>query len=1180
MAKKQNEKEEDDSAKLKKSLVEIQQEILKLKIKIAGEDSKSAGYIEKMAKLEALRSNNQSEYFKIKKEINKIEKQRLLNDNKNKKNQLQALKNENELNNLTTKRIKQEESLTNRKDKNTEENKKRKLLEKEIYELQEKSQILMRSFNSDTQKNAELLGIAGKSIEDIAGNMQLIHKFSKGNSESAAAFSNAMDESVQIASSLDSLSSKMAENMENMNTKGYELIDTYQIERKIKEQMARIDINKEKMGVKQYALQKKMLDNQQKELDKLKLSNQKLSEQSKNIKESQLAMIGLVAAIPGGAFLLDKLGLRKILDGTKTIGETIKDWGKSAKKLAITLPAMALGGAFGFLINVVKKLVGVVFELDSEIHNLGKTFTISRTEAINMYKSLGDLALQMNVVGVGQKEFSESLGTLTEEYGIAADRLEKATMKSGMLQGITLLREKFQLTNEEALNFSNISSILNLSVDGLAMKAEKMTKGFMNTRQIFKALANVPQQMAVGMKNASTDLIKFVSKAKAMGIDLKGFQQVLDGFSDIESRLEKQFTAEVITGIHFGNMDEITYAAEQLNPAKAFDLIMQNISKIKDVKQLGATGLKATAELMMMSPEEFTANFNRYKKLSEVFGTSSPLEKMAEIEQMNAEQLRKEAEKSTRKAEKEFLMNLSKEKESADIAAEFEDKMSKIKLQLMQNLLPVIDQMHKTFNEFMNSEELKATIDTMAKTLPSLINGLMEVLKLLPGVLKGIINIMETFGIITKDAEGNVKDINKEWFTTEKLLAGIGVFFFGPSLLMGGIKLLGKGIVDITKGMLGFGKAAELAAVTTQQLPLPLVGGNPGGKSSVTPAKPKGKFAGKVGKFGGLASVAGGLALDYASGKAEEAGNIKTAGVLDIGSYAASGAGIGAMALAPLFGVGAGAGALIGGGIGAAYGLYQNWDKVSGKTQPQSQGSPAQKMQEALAQKNKIAQTVSSDGMQFQDGSQNLEKNVKVLEKINSDKIYQSSKSIWELSKAFDKLNETMIKYTSNSSANILDYSIKVLNGVDINKLQSFSNGINSIATSISLLNIYLSKLDFTKLQKTAETMQPSVGGIFSGFVSNVKSFFGFGETEQTKARTIPMNNTNVNQSTSSPTTPVNINTTALEQKIDKLITVISNMASQPTYIKIGEQTIEAIANEISWKKDRSIGVAKTYSGR
>ena len=119
MAKKQNEKEEDDSAKLKKSLVEIQQEILKLKIKIAGEDSKSAGYIEKMAKLEALRSNNQSEYFKIKKEINKIEKQRLLNDNKNKKNQLQALKNENELNNLTTKRIKQEESLTNRKDKNT-----------------------------------------------------------------------------------------------------------------------------------------------------------------------------------------------------------------------------------------------------------------------------------------------------------------------------------------------------------------------------------------------------------------------------------------------------------------------------------------------------------------------------------------------------------------------------------------------------------------------------------------------------------------------------------------------------------------------------------------------------------------------------------------------------------------------------------------------------------------------------------------------------------------------------------------------------------------------------------------------------------------------------------------------------------------------------------------------------
>lgn len=1161
MAKKQNEKDEDVSDQLKKSLVDIQADILRLKLKISKEDAKSAGYIEKMIKLEALRSKNQSEYFKIKKEINKIEKQRLANEEKDKKIQSEILKDETKLSDLTTKEIKQKDNLRKKY--------------KDIYDLQEKSQILMRSFNDDTQKNAELLGIAGKSIEDIAGNMSLIHKFSKGNSEAASVFSDAMGESVQIASSLDSLSSKMAENMENMKTKGYELIDTYHIERKIKEQNARIDINANKMGFSRYIVQKKMLDTQTQELNKLKAINTKLSEQSKSIKESRLAMIGLIAAIPGGAFLLNKLGLQKILDGTKSVGQSIKDWGKNAKQLAITLPVMALGGAVGFLINVFKKLIGLTFELDSEIHNLGKTFTISRTEAIGMYKSLGDLSLQMNVVGVGPKELSETLDVLTDEYGIASDRLTKATTESKWLQNLTLLREKLKLNSEESLNFAKISSILNISVDGLASKAERMTKGFMNIRQISKAIANVPQTVAIGFKNAATDLVRFVSKAKAMGIDLKTFHDSLEGFLDIESSLDKQFTAEVITGIHFGNMDQVRMAIENFDDEKAFDLMMANLSKVKDLKKLGRVGLKSIADSLEMSVDDFTKNFNRFRELEKVFGTTSPLQTMAKFQEMQAADIRKEAEKSKNKAEKDFLLNLAKEKESADIVTKFEDKISKIKIQLMEKLLPSIDNMHKIFNDFMDSNQLKDVISTMAKSMPIVLDSIMQVLKLLPTVLKGIISLMKTFGIVSEDGKESVAGINKEWFTTEKLLAGIGLYFFGPSLLVGGIKLLGKGIFELTKSMFGFGKAAQLAGETTKQIPFLF---NDAAKKT---GNLGGSFGGKgIGSLkGGLAGIAGGMLLDYGASKAEEAGNIKTAGVLDIGSYAASGAGLGAMLGTPFFGVGAGVGAAVGGGLGTAYGLYKNWDKFSGKETSNANNGAAQQMQAALAQKNSNYQNNTLSNMQLQTDDKTLEKNIKVIEKINSDKINQSSKSIWELSKSFDKLNEIMVRYTANSSVNILDYTIKTLNGVDVSKLQSFSNGIFSIANSISLLNMYLSKLDFNKLQRTAETMQPSVGGIFSGFVSNVKSFFGFGETEQTKARTIPMNNTNVNQSNSASPVAVNINTAALEQKIDKLINVINNMASQPTYIKIGEQTVEAIGNEISWKKNRNVGVANTYSG-
>jgi hypothetical protein len=86
----------------------------------------------------------------------------------------------------------------------------------------------------------------------------------------------------------------------------------------------------------------------------------------------------------------------------------------------------------------------------------------------------------------------------------------------------------------------------------------------------------------------------------------------------------------------------------------------------------------------------------------------------------------------------------------------------------------------------------------------------------------------------------------------------------------------------------------------------------------------------KLSKFGisrlagGAGSILGGLALSYGADAAEQAGYTKTSGALSTGSYALTGAGTGAMFGGPV-------GALIGGLIGGGIGLYQNWDKITGK---------------------------------------------------------------------------------------------------------------------------------------------------------------------------------------------------------------------------------------------------------
>ena len=89
-------------------------------------------------------------------------------------------------------------------------------------------------------------------------------------------------------------------------------------------------------------------------------------------------------------------------------------------------------------------------------------------------------------------------------------------------------------------------------------------------------------------------------------------------------------------------------------------------------------------------------------------------------------------------------------------------------------------------------------------------------------------------------------------------------------------------------------------------------------KSFPTPFSP---LLGKIG--GGIGGLLGGFALDAGADMATEAGYTKTGGLLSAGSSAAIGAGLGAM-LGPL-------GALAGGIIGGGYGLYQNWDKITGR---------------------------------------------------------------------------------------------------------------------------------------------------------------------------------------------------------------------------------------------------------
>lgn len=116
------------------------------------------------------------------------------------------------------------------------------------------------------------------------------------------------------------------------------------------------------------------------------------------------------------------------------------------------------------------------------------------------------------------------------------------------------------------------------------------------------------------------------------------------------------------------------------------------------------------------------------------------------------------------------------------------------------------------------------------------------------------------------------------------------------------------------------------------------------------------------GAAGGLAGLLGGLALDYGSEKATEAGHIKTGAALDVGSSAVTGAGTGALIGSVIPGVGTVVGGAVGGLLGGLYGLYQNSEKLLGTGQP---NAPATETAEAAEKLTSATESLSASNKEL-----------------------------------------------------------------------------------------------------------------------------------------------------------------------------------------------------------------------
>ena len=796
----------------------LESEILALKARINSEETKSVASIEKMVKLEALRLNNYAKEEEVRKKIEKIE-----TDGLKRSEELNSLVEDNldyskEQNDLTSKLSFIKKGIVNQAER--------------IRDEQSQSAALMGVVNKEGKT---VLGTAAQQKDayaSITNYLQVGAESAGATTTQTQAYVKILEQAGDTAADMLGYEDRILLAQEKQKQGIYETVDLSNLELSYKVTAAKFAQDAPNMTEAQRKSAQELLGVEGERLQVLRDANEALEKgaaKSGLLKDAMggvnLSMSGLLEKIPSG----DKIGKLMNIDKTankmkKQFGEAAnaafneKNFGKAFAAAGGGLKSMiGLAGKFsaalglGLLMGAADFLIGAFNQVDQEVSEIGNEFGISRKAATELRDTSIDIAGEMGMVGINSKEVVKNIGAVSEMMGgldIGSQLASGNPAVKQLVKDATLLTEKFGMSSDEVASMQTLSSITGKSMGELAGTAVKMGGGLMTSKQALKALAGVPKEVAVAFKGIPSALAAAAQKAKLLGHDLKKVQDIGDGMLDIEQSLEKEMEARVLTGKNL-QLDKARELALNGDIAGLQDELLKQAGGLGEFTKMNRIQQKSMAEAMGMSVEEMTTMLSNADKLQKM-GVSQ--KRLDEMQNMNAEQLRKLNQDGMNDVMKGEIEKMAKEKESAAIKERMSNIVTKLQEKLSKLLSPILEMVHG----MLDATEAGGGFDEIIESISATVKGIIPIVKTVFSVMTALIKpVMSIFEFITnigsstvqvKDAAGNLTDkveTDKSSFGgILGVVTAIGAAFAGKALLGKGMDMLKDKAADVGKSVL------------------------------------------------------------------------------------------------------------------------------------------------------------------------------------------------------------------------------------------------------------------------------------------------------------------------------------------------------------------------------------------
>jgi hypothetical protein len=445
-----------------------------------------------------------------------------------------------------------------------------------------------------------------------------------------------------------------------------------------------------------------------------------LLEKRKGIEKSTGVMGGVLKGISKIPILGDLVdgeeAVKTMEESFKKNGSHIGALGAGVKNLGFQLVSSALNPA-NLLLGAITGMVAAVMGVDKATGELAKSMNLSYSEALNARKELTSIADASGDAALNTKRLQETLTYVNNDLGTSG------TLNKENLKTFTKLREQAGMSNESIQSMNKYSMVMGGSLEKNVVnfqaqaKSQSMGAGVaLNTKQLMEEMVNVSNRTKMSIEGGAEGLAKAAVNAKLMGSNMAQVAAIADSLLDFESSIEKELSAELLTGKNL-NLEKARTAALNNDMATVAAEITKQAGSAAEFGKMNRIQQDAIAAAMGMSADGMADMLFEQEALKSI-GQSLNDEEQRAFDLAKEKYGVEEASRMLKsKAQGEGIEGLVNQQSMQEDFNQSIESMKEIFVDIAQNVIPLIQ---------MALEPIMFVISSIASGIGLFINSLKE----------------------------------------------------------------------------------------------------------------------------------------------------------------------------------------------------------------------------------------------------------------------------------------------------------------------------------------------------------------------------------------------------------------------------------------------------------------------